>query len=87
MRRMPCWLLMPVLLAACGPTADVVQEPRPVPGSFFRIAIDVDENGFVDPAPAYRRANEICEERGSAAVYFQGEDLGNDQRILYFRCR
>ena len=46
-----------------------------------------DENGAVDPAPAYEEANRRCRETFDSAVYFMGEDVGSNERMLYFRCQ
>ena len=80
---------MMATLVACASEVAVVDEiSDPVrSGGFFRIAVEKDGNGFIDPRPAYAEAAEICATGGAEAVFFQGRDLGPDQRLLYFRCR
>ena len=69
-------------VCACASTP----EPDAEPSVFVRIPVERNELGLIEPSEAYREANRICAARLRTAVYFRGEDLGSDRRLLYFRC-
>ena len=70
------------LVCACASTS----EPEAEPSVFVRIPVERNELGLIEPSEAYAEANRICSARLRTAVYFRGEDLGSDRRLLYFRC-
>ena len=70
------------LVCACASTS----EPEAEPSVFVRIPVERNELGLIEPSEAYEEANRICSARLRTAVYFRGEDLGSDRRLLYFRC-
>ena len=70
------------VVCACASTP----EPEAEPSVFIRIPVDRNELGLIEPSEAYAEANRICAARLRTAVYFRGEDLGEDRRLLYFRC-
>ena len=70
------------LVSACASTPD----PDAEPSVFVRIPVERNELGLIEPSEAYQEANRICAARLRTAVYFRGEDLGSDSRLLYFRC-
>ena len=55
-------------------------------GSDFLRVLVARSNGHIDPTPAYRRADEYCGERLQSAVFFMAQDVGDDERLFYFRC-
>ena len=70
------------LVCACASTS----EPETEPSVFVRVPVERNELGLIEPSEAYAEANRICSARLRTAVYFRGEDLGSDRRLLYFRC-
>ena len=76
---------MMAALAGCSATPETADSG--VRSDLIRIVVARDENGAVDPAPAYEEANRRCRETFDSAVYFMGEDVGSNERMLYFRCQ
>lgn len=85
MRLLPVLLLTAATIAGCS-QAQVASRPNDLSSSYFQVMVPKNEIGLYDAAPAHDEANEICAERMTRAIYFMGQDVGSDRRMLYFRC-
>ena len=78
--------MVAAVVTGCSTAPEEVVDPG-VRSDLIRIVVARDESGAVDPAPAYEEANRRCRETFDSAIYFMGENVGSNERMLYFRCQ